>query len=358
MRNMTVKQRRRPQGLGFIAICMVACFVAGSGLAVGLTHRETPSSLLESSDVGSLTLQQSHFDDSRTLTLDVTTMRSRSISFPLSGTVTRAECADDGIVKSGSYEYDVDGIPLMSLHTDVPLYRDLNYGDTGEDVASLQKELARLGYENSLSGTFDWATWNAWKNLYRTAGGMAQSGTLDISRIIWIPSGDLYTTGCVANLGTSVSTDGETSAFSTTDSIRQIKASSLPSDRISGDRTVEINGQSFAIDEDGNVADPAAISAMLTWVNYTSNRKEGQEVTSVSVNYKLAEPIAVYSVPAQSLIGLKQSSGCIINAVTGKPVQVRVMGSSLGRTLISLEESEQAPRRIQAAPQTELCNVR
>lgn len=108
---------------------MAACLAAGMGLAVGLERTMTPPSLSDSSDAGNLALGSEEFDDVRSLNVDVTASPAGGVAFPVSGRVTFASCPADGVVRSGSREYGVDGTPLVSLHTDTPLYRDLAYGD-------------------------------------------------------------------------------------------------------------------------------------------------------------------------------------------------------------------------------------
>lgn len=117
---------------------MAACLAAGMGLAVGLERTMTPPSLSDSSDAGNLALGSEEFDDVRSLNVDVTASPAGGVAFPVSGRATFASCPADGVVRSGSREYGVDGTPLVSLHTDTPLYRDLAYGDKGDDVVYVQ----------------------------------------------------------------------------------------------------------------------------------------------------------------------------------------------------------------------------
>lgn len=103
-------------GVGFVAACMAACLAAGMGLAVGLERTMTPPSLSDSSDAGNLALGSEEFDDVRSLNVDVTASPAGGVAFPVSGRVTFASCPADGVVRSGSREYGVDGTPLVSLH--------------------------------------------------------------------------------------------------------------------------------------------------------------------------------------------------------------------------------------------------
>lgn len=334
-------------GVGFVAACMAACLAAGMGLAVGLERTMTPPSLSDSSDARNLALGSEEFDDVRSLNVDVTASPAGGVAFPVSGRVTFASCPADGVVRSGSREYDVDGTPLVSLHTGTPLYRDLAYGDKGDDVTALQNELAALGYGGSRSGVFDWATWDAWRRLYAanagtaTAAARVQQGAFSRALAVWLPA-QTMSVSCAASLGSTVTGDSTDSpAFRSLAGVASVKAASLPDGRIQGDRVVEINGRDYPIGDDGIVSDTAALQAMAGWSTYTGAHKDGEDVTSVTVTYKLKKPIGVYSVPASALTGLKGSDGCVV-ATDGTSVKAHVAGSSLGRTLVTIDGK--APR--------------
>ena len=334
-------------GVGFVAACMAACLAAGMGLAVGLERTMTPPSLSDSSDAGNLALGSEEFDDVRSLNVDVTASPAGGVAFPVSGRVTFASRPADGVVRSGSREYGVDGTPLVSLHTDTPLYRDLAYGDKGDDVTALQNELAALGYGGSRSGVFDWATWDAWRRLYAanagtaTAAARVQQGAFSRALAVWLPA-QTMSVSCAASLGSTVTGDSTDSlAFRSLAGVASVKAASLPDGRIQGDRVVEINGRDYPIGDDGIVSDTAALQAMAGWSTYTGAHKDGEDVTSVTVTYKLKKPIGVYSVPASALTGLKGSDGCVV-ATDGTSVKAHVAGSSLGRTLVTIDGK--APR--------------
>ncbi|MFI6522905.1 peptidoglycan-binding protein [Spirillospora sp. NPDC050679] len=71
-------------------------------------------------------------------------------------------------VRAGDVLVAVSGRPLIALQGKVPLYRDLRPADTGDDVAMLQKALARLGYGRGpdKAGTFGPGTKKAVTGFY------------------------------------------------------------------------------------------------------------------------------------------------------------------------------------------------
>ena len=58
----------------------------------------------------------------------------------------------------GRRSLDIDREKIIALATDTPLWRPLERDMRGADVAALQKELARLGYDVRESGVMDWST--------------------------------------------------------------------------------------------------------------------------------------------------------------------------------------------------------
>ena len=143
-------------------------------------------------------------------------------------------------------------------------------------------------------------------------------------------------------------------AFRSLAGVASVKAASLPDGRIQGDRVVEINGRDYPIGDDGIVSDTAALQAMAGWSTYTGAHKDGEDVTSVTVTYKLKKPIGVYSAPASALTGPKGSDGCVV-ATDGTSVQSPVAGSSLGRTLVTIDGK--APASIKADPGQAVCDA-
>lgn len=64
---------------------------------------------------------------------------------------TRMETVDK---RGATLEISVNDLPLISLATSRPLWRDLVAGDTGLDVRALRAELTRLGYRTTVDGRF------------------------------------------------------------------------------------------------------------------------------------------------------------------------------------------------------------
>lgn len=90
--------------------------------------------------------------------------------------VTAIPAAAATTVEAGRVVVEANGEPLIAMQWPFPAYRDIRAGDTGPDVAQLQKTLAALGYATSSSRVFDDRTRSALKRLYSDRGYKAPSG--------------------------------------------------------------------------------------------------------------------------------------------------------------------------------------
>lgn len=113
---------------------------------------------------------------------DVKPEVSLSVGVPSSvegvGVVTRVPPTAGTAVVEGQLVVEVSGRPVFVLQGDVPVYRSLQPGMTGPDVAQLQTALTRLGFTPDADGVFGEATKQAVTAMYSAAGFVpVESGT-------------------------------------------------------------------------------------------------------------------------------------------------------------------------------------
>ncbi|MFP3578743.1 peptidoglycan-binding domain-containing protein [Arthrobacter sp. SIMBA_036] len=85
--------------------------------------------------------------------------------------VTKPGPAPGTEVAPGSFLGSVGGRPVFLLPDDVPVYRDLDVGDSGDDVVQLQKALQGMGFSAvTVTGKFDAASRDAVKRIYSGDG--------------------------------------------------------------------------------------------------------------------------------------------------------------------------------------------
>ena len=94
-------------------------------------------------------------------------------------------------ISNGEKLAEIDGEPLFALAGRVPAWRDITPGESGPDVAELQKALASLGYYTGgdTPGFFGTATQDAVSLYYEHIGYTAPAtGGVPMTDVIFLPS--------------------------------------------------------------------------------------------------------------------------------------------------------------------------
>jgi peptidoglycan hydrolase-like protein with peptidoglycan-binding domain len=110
-----------------------------------------------------------------------------------SGTVyiSSLDVAAGQTISNGEKLAEIDGEPLFALAGGVPAWRDITPGESGPDVAELQKALASLGYYSGgdTPGFFGTATEDAVSEYYEHLGYTAPAtGGVPMTDVIFLPS--------------------------------------------------------------------------------------------------------------------------------------------------------------------------
>lgn len=118
--------------------------------------------------------------------------------------ITSVPVAAGDVVKVGSRLIEVSGRPIFLLQGNFPAYRDLHAGDSGPDVAQLNKALAQLGLGAPESNAFTTATSSALASYYRQSGYQPPPGGGMDRREVAFVSGSTATVAAVtARVGAS-----------------------------------------------------------------------------------------------------------------------------------------------------------
>jgi hypothetical protein len=105
--------------------------------------------------------------------------------------ISRLRVAAGDAITNGEQLAEVDGEPLFVLTGKVPAWRDLTPGESGPDVAELQKALGSLGYYGygDTPGYFGSATGYAVSLYYEHLGYPApSSGGMPMADVVFLPS--------------------------------------------------------------------------------------------------------------------------------------------------------------------------
>ncbi len=105
--------------------------------------------------------------------------------------ISRLDVAAGRTISNGEQLAEIDGEPLFALAGQVPAWRDMTPGESGPDVAELQKALAALGYYGGgdTPGFFGTATQDAVSAYYGHLGYTPPAaGGVPMTDVIFMPS--------------------------------------------------------------------------------------------------------------------------------------------------------------------------
>ncbi|MEE1295645.1 MAG: hypothetical protein UHD09_02070 [Bifidobacterium sp.] len=338
-----------------VALLVVLALAVGAIAALLLTRAVTPRDLSSDAQGGTLATESGTWDDRRAVTIRVTQGNDATLRSPVAGTLTAYDCAPGRAVESGTSMLAVDGTPVLSLHTAVPLYRTLASGTEGDDVAALHAELRALGYDAPDTDTFSWQSAQAFSALAEHIGSAKPTAdnqwTVTPDMLMWQPARTVSVAGCPARTGTRVeaATDLVTTAPTITGATVVRANASRTDTPAEGMRTISVAGQSFDIAQDTDeLTDAAFLEALAASSEYQSAMNGTQQTAATDAanaapsgtvdttfQWALKEPLAVTYLPSAALYAVSSGSGCV--SVDGEPRAVSVVASQLGRTMVTAD---------------------
>jgi membrane fusion protein, multidrug efflux system len=173
-----------------IAIAIVVVVVANAGSS-------TPNASGNASKpTGSTTIQRRNLVETDTESGTLSYNRPQTVYNRMSGTITWLPQVGQ-VIKPGQTLYKVDGQPVLLMDGTTPAYRDLGPSDSdGADIEELNRNLVKLGF-NAANITVD-DVWQAATtegvDLLQESLGEAETGTLTLGRIVFLPGDQLVTT--------------------------------------------------------------------------------------------------------------------------------------------------------------------
>lgn len=183
--NLRNLDRKQKLALSLVAVVVlaIASWVAGSQIqspaeAAARTAPPTPSPILApveervlTSDV--ITRGTARYGLPQSLSLAPSPLKSDS------GVITTLPARGDQL-EEGDVLLTASGRPVFGLQGDIPVYRDLFPGLSGEDVRQLEAALERIGFDpGPVDGVFDEGTTAAVADLYSSAGFAPFSATTE-----------------------------------------------------------------------------------------------------------------------------------------------------------------------------------
>ncbi len=336
--------------MGSALVAVVAVAAAGAGIAALLIAPASPSSLAPPEPITDAPVGTEPFDDARSVPVRFTLGGGTSVTSPGDGRVTGFSCAAGGTIASGEGTLSIDGLPVLTLATDVPLWRDLVEKDRGDDVSALQRELARLGEPVTVDGVLGPETLDALERRFRALGDRtALDDGVAASRILWIPAPSVVVDECT--LGTGSPTAAGEPLASLVAGVASAAITESPGDLVPGGRVLVVDGERLPVDADGAVRDAASL-ATLTATASIREAVQG-EATSITASLELAEPVDIAVVPPSSVTGVDGTTGCVV--ADGAALPVDIVGSRLGQSLVRFRDGAAPSTVVIAPPESTTC---
>ena len=164
----------------------------------------TPPAQAEQRPAASALVTVAEQELGRVITLGVSVSREQTPAAvnALTGVVTRA--GESGEVAAGEVLYAVAQKPVLVLQGELPQWRPLGEGTSGDDVAAFQRMLAATGAKVEATGTWDEATADAWDD-WLTERGYPAADTVELGQLVVLDA-----------LPAPLSVDAKTTAVGTT----------------------------------------------------------------------------------------------------------------------------------------------
>jgi len=335
-----------------VVLAALVLLAVGTLVGVFVFPVTAPPDIAATAKISSVPATQLDITDDQDATLAITATPERKVAAGMSGTVTATSCASGGRAISGRAGFSINDVPIVYLSTPSPLWRDLVIGDQGVDVESLQNELKRLGQEVQTDGRFGSDTLRAVVSVAKDAGVSEARAwkTFPVSRFAWLPGPEVETIRCSAQVGDQIAAGGEVAALPP--GIAAAKLNVTPSDAVSGSRVVVVGDLVLPVDESGVISSPndlAKLSASPAYAKYVGDgststaagghaRNAGAASDGISVTFRLAKPLKVYSIPAAAVYAVTGQKACVVAA--GRPVAVTIASSQYGQTLVRVESGK------------------
>ncbi|MCD0443366.1 peptidoglycan-binding protein [Glycomyces sp. A-F 0318] len=174
--------RRRTVAIAVGAVAAAGLAAAG---AVHVAGGEEPTAAAE--DPGATaTVEQRDLAKSEEVVGTLSYGDVRTLNGSVPGTVTWLPKAGS-VIGAGDAVYDVDNVPVVAMHGDLPLWRDLAPGVEGPDVAQLESNLVELGYEGfTEDDAYTDATAEAVER-WQDDNGMEETGAVAVGAVLFSP---------------------------------------------------------------------------------------------------------------------------------------------------------------------------
>jgi hypothetical protein len=324
-----------------------------TGISVGMLviPPPTPGSLAGADHPTAISVGRQPFSDEITVGLELQVSEGTPLTSRRAGIVT-GPTQPPRLLESGAAVMSVDLHPVIGLHTRVPLFRDLELGDSGDDVDALNDALRRLGAAIPSSQTLSAAAVEFWQTLI-TAAGATEISHVHLDDIVWLPDDTvdvdtwLAVPGASVDVGQTLGITGPRLVAATVRLGQERKDATRPEGDPEGRvlpptgsaqataRTLTVFGATTTVD-DINSPLPQdflrAVESTSDFRQYLTSEARDRVATGT---LSLVEPIQTLRVPAGALFGVSGAQACV--QVGGEALPVTIVRASLTGTLIVVD---------------------
>ena len=259
------------------------------------------------------------------------------------GVVTSVDLERGDIAASGRLVATVNGLGVIALTTQHPMYRDLTLGSSGSDVLHLSTALRELGLlsQSHVDDRFGPETAAAVRELNLRRG--VDSAQFSAMHAMWLPHDTAVETtalkaGTLAPGHGSVAIAGTvelTSAYVTIAEGDGPEAGSRFRFEDGHEREVEADNDVYRLTEDGSIQD---LERLARSVNAGDERINGAVV-------ELITPLTTYQVPSPAVLSGADGGFCVVDEA-GSVTSVEIVGAGAG----SVRVAERLPDRVVVNP--------
>ncbi len=331
--------------VGLVAMVVAA----GTAAAVVLAFpAEPPSSLRTATPAATVLVTEREDADERQVQVALDAGAPRAVVTSRTGTVTSSTCSTGAVLRSGDVLATVDGEPVIALATDVPLWRDLELDDRGDDVRGLQRALNVGGAGLSEDGILGRGTLRSAFRFLAERGVRPgeREDALPRAPFSWVPAAEQTVRSCTAIVGAAVGADGVLAELPA--ELRGARLDSLPIDPVPGPRDLRIGGTTVEVDDGGVVRSAASLAAIAALPEYAATVASSDGVPVISATWSLRQPRTVQVLPPTALYDLRGATACV-QPTRGAPVHVEVLGSELGQSFVRVRNGASLDR-VRALP--------
>lgn len=261
------------------------------------------------------------------ITAAITRADGVPIKSSTAGLITSVYATPGDSLTDGEPVFAVDGLDVVAMASERPMWRALAKGNKGTDVAAVQEFLLRGGFldESAVDGAYGDQTIKAWTNYQMSLGIDRKAVTAPApARFVWIPNNKFVVAAVSAAPGSTVAVgDALATGAPTVSSLKVTEPDDAPPLRDADAWSATYAGRTAPFDRTTGQLDPKA---------YDIPPSEAGPITLVAA---YAEPVPAEVVPASAVLLDGDASCVVVDQTSPHTVDVVVIGGTLGATAIS-----------------------